>query len=155
MTCKRRRQKYFFPVVPLRLQRVLDNLLSNAISYSPPQSRVKLGVEIRGDASHVTVSDRGPGISQAQVARVFEPFFRGESASMQADSGMGLGLAICRTIVIAHGGEIWADNRATGGAKVSLRIPRNNDRASLRNAPSSASVNPESAASAKLPPVAQ
>lgn len=119
-----------FPVDPTRLQQVVDNLLGNAVHYSPSNGTIELKVETRDGALHLAVCDRGPGIPEVQLFRVFEPFFRGASPA-RTDNGVGLGLAICRTIVSAHGGEIWATNRIGGGTIVSIRIPRANPEGSV------------------------
>jgi two-component system sensor histidine kinase KdpD len=71
----------------------------------------------------VTVSDRGPGIPEGESEKLFEKFYRVPAQRERAQSGVGLGLAICRAIVQAHGGRIEARNRPDGGAVISFRLP--------------------------------
>ena len=95
-------------VDPSRLEQVLDNLLSNAVKYSPSGGEIR--VSLRSDASRVwlTVSDQGIGLPHGHTADIFEPFGRAPNAAAQQISGLGLGLSICRQLVEAHGGSIWA-----------------------------------------------
>jgi two-component system sensor histidine kinase KdpD len=105
------------------LDQALTNLLENAVAYSPPGACVAVEACSRPEAGTVTVTvaDRGPGVPADELERVFEPFFRGRRAGERA--GNGLGLAICRGIVAAHGGRIWAASRPGGGASFSFTLP--------------------------------
>jgi two-component system, OmpR family, sensor histidine kinase KdpD len=112
---------------PLRIDsvlvgQVLVNILENAVKYSPPGSPLELAVT-PGGAGEVVVSvaDRGPGIPPGYETRIFDKFYRGTADG--SPGGVGLGLAICRAIVRAHGGRIWAENRAQGGAIFKLTLP--------------------------------
>jgi signal transduction histidine kinase len=71
----------------------------------------------------VTVEDNGPGFSSQDMPRLFEQFYRGEQARSRATGGAGLGLAIARGVVEAHGGRIWAENLSQGGASVAFELP--------------------------------
>jgi two-component system sensor histidine kinase KdpD len=102
------------------VNRVLVNLLENAVKYSPPESPIAIRARAAGPNLEIEVADRGPGIPGADVARMFERFQRGGRSS---DGGTGLGLAICRGFVAAHGGEIRAENRPGGGLIVTFTIP--------------------------------
>lgn len=104
------------------LERVFCNLLENALKFSPPGSTVRVVAEVRSTEVEIRVEDAGPGFPPEQVARVFELFERGTAES--AVPGMGVGLAICRAIVEAHGGRIQATNRAVGGGCVGFTLPR-------------------------------
>jgi signal transduction histidine kinase len=109
---------------PEKVQRVLFNLIQNAIRHTPADGSVTVAAEGNGSQLVVEVTDTGEGIDPAEHERVFEPFYRGgdESARTGRDSS-GLGLAICRAIVEVHGGEIWLeDSRA--GARVRFSLPR-------------------------------
>jgi two-component system sensor histidine kinase KdpD len=111
------------PLVPLDgvlIEQVLVNLLDNAIKYTPPGSPITLSAE--GSASEVTViiADRGPGILSGDEQRIFEKFYRAMPSTAQ---GAGLGLAICRGIILAHGGRIWAENRPAGGTAFAFTLP--------------------------------
>jgi two-component system sensor histidine kinase KdpD len=103
------------------IERVLCNLLENAGKYTPPGSTVAIAAERRGQWLDVAVTDDGPGLPPGQEDAVFEKFTRGERES--AKPGVGLGLAICRAIVGAHGGTIRAANRPEGGAAFEFRLP--------------------------------
>jgi len=103
------------------IERVLANLLENAGKYTPPGSTVTIAAAPHDDWMQVTVSDDGPGLPPGQEEAVFEKFMRGERES--AKPGVGLGLAICRAIVEAHGGSIRALNRPGGGAAFVFTLP--------------------------------
>jgi two-component system sensor histidine kinase KdpD len=103
------------------VERVLCNLLENAAKYTPPGSTVAVAAEPHGQWLNVSVTDDGPGLPPGQAETVFEKFTRGERES--AKPGVGLGLAICRAIVGAHGGTIRAANRPGGGAAFTFTLP--------------------------------
>ena len=103
------------------IERVLSNLLDNAGKYTPPGSTVAISAERRGVWLDIAVTDDGPGLPSGQEEAVFEKFTRGERES--AKPGVGLGLAICRAIVNAHGGTIHAANRPEGGACFVFTLP--------------------------------
>ncbi len=105
----------------MMIERVLCNLLDNAVKYTPPDTLITLSAAIRGDSLEVSVSDEGPGLPEGMEERIFEKFTRGERES--SSPGVGLGLAICRAIIHAHGGRIRAENRAEGGARFSFSLP--------------------------------
>ncbi|QJE02309.1 DUF4118 domain-containing protein [Massilia forsythiae] len=103
------------------IERVLCNLLENAGKYTPPDSAITIGAAARVRWLDLTVADDGPGLPPGQEEAVFEKFARGERES--AKPGVGLGLAICRAIVGAHGGTIVARNRPQGGAAFVFTLP--------------------------------
>jgi signal transduction histidine kinase len=105
---------------PEKLQRVLFNLIQNAIRHTPPDGSVTVRAERIGDGVEIEVADTGTGISVEHRARVFEPFYRSDGA--RSDAGAGLGLAVSRAIVEAHGGTIWLEE-APVGARVRFRLP--------------------------------
>ena len=109
------------PVDEVLLEQVFVNLLENAARYTPPGTPIEVGAEARGDKEVIAyVADRGPGIPPGEEERIFEKFHR---AGSSVGSGVGLGLTICRGIVTAHGGRIWAENRIGGGAVFRFTIP--------------------------------
>ena len=103
------------------IERVFVNLLENAAKYTPASARIRIAARVDGDALRITVADDGPGIRPGQEAAIFEKFTRGARES--AVAGVGLGLAICKAIVEAHGGTIAAANGADGGAVFSFLLP--------------------------------
>ncbi len=112
------------PLVPIDavlIEQVLINLLENAMKYTPKGSPIELSARVAGREVVVAVADRGPGIPAAQVDKIFEKFYR--LPREREGSGAGLGLAICRGIVEAHGGRVWAENRDGGGTTFRFTIP--------------------------------
>ncbi len=107
-------------VDPVLFQQVLVNLIENALKYTPPESDIEIEGAAHGSAVAIDVRDRGPGIPPGDEARVFERFYRGAHANI---AGAGLGLAICKGIVEAHGGTIGVENRAGGGAVFRVVLP--------------------------------
>lgn len=103
------------------VERVLCNLLENAVKYTPPGSTITLGASVLGADLRVCVSDNGPGLPPGSAEVLFEKFTRGERES--SIPGVGLGLAICRAIMAAHQGRIWAERAAQGGAAFYLSLP--------------------------------
>lgn len=102
-----------------RLLQVLGNLLGNAFKFTPPGGRVTLSAET-GDDVVFTVSDTGAGIDASDLPRLFDRFYRGRN---QATEGVGLGLAICKGIVDAHGGRIWVNSCKGEGASFRFTVP--------------------------------
>jgi len=103
------------------LERVLVNLLGNAAKYTPTDSPIAIGAASDGDAVRVWVDDLGPGLPPGMEDRIFDRFTRGERETSRP--GAGLGLALCRAIIHAHGGRIWAENRPGGGARFAFTLP--------------------------------
>jgi two-component system sensor histidine kinase KdpD len=109
------------PIDALLMEQVFLNLLDNAARYSPPGSPIDIAASAAGLKVVVEVSDRGRGFAPGDETRAFEKFYRGRTAGTR---GVGLGLAICRAIVQAHGGTIVAENRPGGGAIIRFTLPR-------------------------------
>jgi signal transduction histidine kinase len=107
---------------PEKLQRVLFNLIQNAIRHTPADGTVVVRAEPAGDAVEIEVADSGGGIAVQERDRVFEPFFRGGAEAARPADGAGLGLAISRAIVEAHGGRIWLED-APRGTRVRFSLP--------------------------------
>jgi two-component system sensor histidine kinase BaeS len=108
-------------VAPQELERVLVNLLGNAIRHTPPEGSVAVRVEPVNGEVRVHVEDTGRGLDPRAAERMFERFWRADRA--RSGGGAGLGLAIAKALVEAHGGTIWAENRTHGGARVSFSLP--------------------------------
>jgi two-component system sensor histidine kinase KdpD len=104
------------------LERVLCNLLENAAKYTPEGSKIVIAAQPHGDWVNVMVYDNGPGLPHGKEEEIFEKFTRGERES--AKPGVGLGLAICRAIIEAHGGKIAACPSPEGGAGFVFSLPR-------------------------------
>lgn len=107
------------------IARVLRRLLGNALKYSPPDSPLAVSAEFTGAAVVIDVVDRGPGIDDDERDRIFERFYRGRAAKTGIP-GTGLGLASARSIVRAHGGEIWVTTPPAGGAAFHVSLPATN-----------------------------
>jgi len=107
---------------PALIEQVILNLLENAVRYAGATSPIELSAHLENNRVTIQVADRGSGISDADVDKVFEKFYRGQQATRR-DGGMGLGLTICRAIVRAHGGQIGIRNRQGGGAVVEFTLP--------------------------------
>jgi signal transduction histidine kinase len=106
---------------PDKIERVLVNLLTNALRHTPTDGSVAVVVRPSADEVCVRVEDSGEGIDEEGVERMFERFWRGDRA--RSTPGAGLGLAIARGIVEAHGGRIWAEPRSEGGTRVCFTLP--------------------------------
>jgi PAS domain S-box-containing protein len=103
-----------------RLGQVFDNLLGNAIKYSASGAEIVVRVEMTGDDAHLSVTDQGPGIPADALPQLFERFYRGPHASA---GGLGLGLYICRMLITAHGGRIWATSEPGVGSTFTIALP--------------------------------
>ena len=104
-----------------KIERVLFNLVTNALHHTPSDGSVAVRVKRLDDDVVVTVEDTGSGLDPEALGRMFERFWRADRA--RTETGTGLGLAIARGLVEAHGGRIWAENRPQGGARVSFTLP--------------------------------
>jgi signal transduction histidine kinase len=106
---------------PAALRRALGNLLDNAVKYG---GLAEVAIMPAAAAVAITIDDCGPGIPDAELDRVFQPFYRLEGSRSRETGGSGLGLAIARALIEAHGGAIVLANRAGGGLSVRVTLPR-------------------------------
>ena len=102
----------------VQIERVLANLLENALKFSPPETTVHVRITATRQEAIVRVVDQGPGVDEQELERVFEPFYRGSNRA-----GAGLGLAIARGFAEANGGRVWAESRPGQGATFALALP--------------------------------
>ena len=102
------------------IEQVLINLLENAAKYSPPTGSVDVAATVKDGAIVTEVADRGPGIPPGEATRIFEKFYQ---IDPDREGGVGLGLTICRGIIEAHGGRIWAESRSGGGSLFRFTLP--------------------------------
>jgi K+-sensing histidine kinase KdpD len=108
---------------PLRIERILYNLLDNAAKYSPPGSQIKVSARAEPECLIIAVSDRGKGLSPSEQARIFSPFQRLENNRPDRARGAGLGLVVCQRLVEAHGGKIWVESKKGKGSTFYFTLP--------------------------------
>jgi PAS domain S-box-containing protein len=109
---------------PDRLRQLLDDLLANAVNYSPPGSVVRVGARAQGSTVELTVADDGIGTPADERERVFDRFYRASNVRHQGTRGNGLGLSLARAVVRRHGGSIRLDGRLPTGTTVVVQLPR-------------------------------
>lgn len=105
------------------LRQVIDNLIANAIKYSPRGGRIELSTKVREDMLDFSVKDEGIGIPEEEVDKVFERFYRVKSRETEAVGGMGLGLSICKDIITSLNGEISSTSHHGQGSTFSIKLP--------------------------------
>ncbi|MEO0081904.1 MAG: ATP-binding protein, partial [candidate division WOR-3 bacterium] len=106
-----------------RIEQVLNNLVSNALKFSRPGTKVKVSVGQMDGLMAVSVEDRGPGIPADELVKLFRPFSRTSVRSTSGEKSTGLGLAISRKIIEAHGGRIWAESEVGKGSTFHFGLP--------------------------------
>jgi len=109
------------PLDPVLMERVVGNLLENALKYSPPGSPIALTARRANATAELVVADRGPGIPAPERERIFERFYRADPT--RPVKGFGLGLALSLALVEAHDGRIWVEEAAGGGARFVIALP--------------------------------
>ena len=112
---------FLFDGQSVALRRGFCNLIDNALKYG---QRARVGLSIAADGITVTVDDDGPGLPQEELERVFRPFYRVEQSRSRDTGGVGLGLAVARTVFRAHGGDVRLENRVEGGLRATVTLPR-------------------------------
>lgn len=113
-------------VDPLRLDQILNNLLSNSLRHTPEGGRIEVALRQMEDRAVITVHDNGPGITPEALPHIFERFYRADHSRSRQEGGTGLGLAIARHLAQAHGGTLTAGNHPQGGAVFTLQMPLKN-----------------------------
>ncbi|MGH2727796.1 MAG: sensor histidine kinase, partial [Actinomycetota bacterium] len=108
---------------PDKVERILLNLITNALRHTPYDGSIAVRVSEASGGVSVAVEDTGDGLADEDLDRVFESFWRADPSRSSATGGAGLGLAIARGLVEAHGGRIWAEHRPGGGARFVFTLP--------------------------------
>jgi len=108
---------------PVRIRQSLEELLVNALKFSPPASAVVIGQRVDDSGIHIVVSDSGPGLTSLERTRVFDPFYRTTYAREHAIQGFGIGLSVVRNAVVAHGGRVRVGASASGGTAMAIVLP--------------------------------
>jgi two-component system sensor histidine kinase CpxA len=108
---------------PDGLKSAVENVVRNALIYSDPAQPIEVRLEVAGNEAAVRVLDRGPGVAQEHLTKIFEPFYRTDQSRDHAKDGQGIGLAITARVTELHGGVVRAKNRDGGGLEVTLRLP--------------------------------
>ena len=108
---------------PVQIEQVVKNLVENALKYSTSEQMVEIQLERDAVWTRIIVEDRGIGIQAEQKELIFERFFRATAQQESAIAGAGLGLAICKALVLAHHGNIWAAPREGGGSVFTVELP--------------------------------
>jgi signal transduction histidine kinase len=114
-------------VDPARIEQILNNLLSNALRYTPDHGKIEITLNVDEEKLLVTIHDNGPGISEEALPYVFERFYRADRSRSRSEGGSGLGLAIALQIALLHGGTLTASNSPLGGAMFTLSLPHANE----------------------------
>lgn len=118
---------YYVEIDTDKVTQVIDNIISNAIKYSPDGGNVRFGFTVQGEMLKVMISDDGMGIPKENVGRIFDRFYRVDRARARSMGGTGLGLAIAREMIEAHGGKIWAESEEGYGTTVFFTLPYDPD----------------------------
>ncbi|MFJ7737946.1 cell wall metabolism sensor histidine kinase WalK [Lysinibacillus sp. NPDC097287] len=114
---------YYVEIDTDKVTQVIDNIISNAIKYSPDGGSVRFGFTVQGEMLKVMISDDGMGIPKENVTRIFDRFYRVDRARARSMGGTGLGLAIAREMIEAHGGKIWAESEEGYGTTIFFTLP--------------------------------
>lgn len=115
--------QYFVEIDTDKLTQVIDNIISNALKYSPEGGKVRFSVREKEDELLVSITDEGMGIPKENVERIFDRFYRVDRARSRAMGGTGLGLAISKEMINAHGGKIWAESKYGKGTSIFFTLP--------------------------------
>jgi signal transduction histidine kinase len=109
---------------PGLLEEVINNLLENAIKFSPTGATVRIGVKTKSGEAHIAIVDQGIGIAPEKQKHIFDQFYQVNGSSTRAVGGMGIGLALCMKIIKAHRGRLWVDSLGEGkGSTFTVALP--------------------------------
>ncbi len=121
---------------PRRIRQVLRNLVDNAVKYSPKGGGIGIAIRVSEENLEICVTDQGLGIEPDHMEHIFDRFYQVDSASTRKVGGSGLGLSICRAIVEAHRGRIWARSQPGIGSIFCFTLPHGGARPCLEGQPS-------------------
>lgn len=121
------KEQYFVEIDPDKLTQVIDNIISNALKYSPEGGKVRFDMTVEDGFLLIRVSDQGMGIPKENVDRIFDRFYRVDRARSRAMGGTGLGLAISKEMINTHGGAIWAESEFGKGTSIFFTLPFEED----------------------------
>ena len=102
---------------------VLVNLIGNALKYTQQDAQIILSAERRENMAAFSVADNGPGIADEEKQKIFDMYYVGSNAALSGRKSLGLGLALCKTIISAHGGKIWVEDNVPHGAIFTFTLP--------------------------------
>lgn len=122
-------ESYFVEIDTDKLTQVMDNIISNAMKYSPDGGEIRFGFTVQEEMLCVMISDDGMGIPKENVTKIFDRFYRVDRARARSMGGTGLGLAIARELIEAHGGKIWAQSEEGVGTTIFFTLPYELDEA--------------------------
>ena len=108
---------------PVLIRSAVENVIRNAIRYSPEQGLVEVSTRLDADSFQIIIEDSGPGVPESELDKLFQPFARVAEARDRLSGGFGLGLAITGKSLLAHKGQARAENRSAGGLRVILSLP--------------------------------
>jgi PAS domain S-box-containing protein len=108
-----------------RIREILENLISNAVKYSKPNTEIIVAAKCDKDELVISITDHGIGIPKDELPQVFDKFFRSRKSHIETVKGVGLGLSICKGLVAAHGGRIWMESEEGKGSICSFTLPKN------------------------------
>jgi two-component system phosphate regulon sensor histidine kinase PhoR len=108
---------------PLKITQVFENLLDNALKYTPVGSRIDIGARLRENEVEIVVRDNGPGIPEPDLPHLFERFYRVDKGRSREKGGTGLGLSIVKHIVQLHGGRVWVESKLGQGTAFYFGLP--------------------------------
>jgi two-component system sensor histidine kinase CpxA len=119
--------------IPVLIERAIENILRNALKYSPENSIITVSLQKNADAALIRISDQGPGVPEAEIPKLFAPFYRCQEDRDRKTGGTGLGLAIAHRAIRLHQGQIILKNKAEGGLLAEVSIPDNSHKQAVSN----------------------
>ncbi len=113
----------FVSVDPAKFGAAIANIVDNAVKYNSKGGQVTVGLSVEGDAAHITVTDTGMGIAEADMPKIFTKFFRGEGTAAKSTEGSGLGLYLAKNIIEGHKGKLWVESALGRGSTFHITLP--------------------------------